>query len=88
MGFVFMRRQLEASAATSAGQYNLNLKSLGRVHLPVSRPSTEQMHIIGELARAMSMIAADERILSTTHSRAERLRQAVSLQRASRGELV
>ncbi len=80
-----LRRQLESMAATSAGQYNLNLRSLARLLVPV--PSEDVLgHLVPDLEGRLS--AASELRLEVTSSlkRAVRLRDAV-LSQAFSGRL-
>jgi type I restriction enzyme, S subunit len=80
------RRHLERSAATSAGQYNLNSRTLGAMPIPVP-PAAEQVEILAQLEGQEA--AADTLYNSTKlHShRANLLRRAL-LEAAFGGRLV
>jgi type I restriction enzyme S subunit len=81
-----MREWLERSAATSAGQYNLNIRTLNRLPIPLA-PHAEQRRIVAEVERRLSGVEALEREVKAALARARRLRQAV-LKQAFEGRLV
>jgi type I restriction enzyme S subunit len=81
-----MREWFERSAATSAGQYNLSVRVLNRLLIPLP-PSSEQHRIIAEVDRRLSVVAALEASVEAALARAGRLRQAV-LKQAFEGRLV
>lgn len=80
------RRVLQASAATSAGQYNLSASTLSRIAIPL--PSlAEQERIVEEVDRQLSILDAMEATVTAGRARAERLRQSI-LREAFAGRLV
>ncbi len=81
-----MREWLERAAATSAGQYNISVRTLNRLPIPLS-PIPEQHRIAAEVERRLSVVAALETAVSANLRRAERLRQSI-LKRAFEGRLV
>ena len=81
-----VRSRIENLAATSAGQYNISLRKLGPLPLPLP-PATEQERIIGEVERRLSVVDELEMQVEVNVKRAERLRQAI-LKRAFEGKLV
>jgi type I restriction enzyme S subunit len=81
-----MREWLERAAATSAGQYNLSIRTLNRLPVPLA-PIVEQRRIVAEVERRLSVVEALEREVEVALARAQRLRQAV-LKRAFEGRLV
>jgi type I restriction enzyme, S subunit len=81
-----IRVQLENMAATSAGQYNVSVRSLNRLAIPLP-PQEEQRRASAEVERRLSIANALQEALAVNSGRAERLRQAV-LRRAFEGELL
>lgn len=80
-----LRRQLESMAATSAGQYNLNLRSLARLLVPV--PSEDLLgHLVPSLEGRLSSVAELKIEISRSLKRAAKLRGAV-LSQAFSGSL-
>ena len=82
----FMRTWLERGAATTAGQYNLSVRTLDRLPVPLA-PLTEQRRIVEEVERRLSVVLALEAAVQANLRRAERLRQSI-LKRAFEGRLV
>jgi type I restriction enzyme, S subunit len=80
------RTEIERAAATSAGQYNLNIAKLDRLPLPVP-PLAEQHRIVAEVERRLSVIDELEATVEANLKRAAGLRQAI-LKRAFEGKLV
>ena len=81
-----MREWIERVAATSAGQYNINIGSLNHLPIPLS-PTAEQHRLVAEVERRLSVVAALEASVVAALARAGRLRQAV-LKQAFEGRLV
>jgi type I restriction enzyme S subunit len=81
-----MREWLERAAATSAGQYNISIGSLSQLPIPLP-PFAEQRHIMAEVERRLSVVAALEAEVEAALARATRLRQSI-LKRAFEGRLV
>ena len=80
------RRRLEASAASSAGQYNLSLRTLEP--MPVAVPPLEEQHrIVSEVERQFSFIDAGDRAVDVGLARSVALRRSV-LQSAFEGRLI
>ncbi len=80
------RSRIEHLAATSAGQYNVNIVKLHSLPLPLP-PLVEQTRIIAEVDRRLSVIDELGATLQANLKRAERLRQTI-LKRAFEGKLV
>jgi type I restriction enzyme S subunit len=80
------RIRIEAVAATTAGQYNLNISKLSRLPVPLP-PLEEQGHAIADIDRRFSVIHELEIQVEANLRRGERLRQAI-LKRAFEGKLV
>ena len=80
------RRHIERVAATSAGQYNVNISKLADVPVPLP-PSSEQEEIVSEVERRLSVLREVEAEVEADLKRAVRLRQSV-LKRAFEGKLV
>lgn len=81
-----VRRTLESEAATSAGQYNVNLTKLARLTLPLP-PAEELVPLLAAIdGTASAREAALDRVRSSL-SRLESLDQSI-LAKAFRGELV
>ncbi len=81
-----LRAEIEARAASTAGQYNLNLVSLRSLPIPLP-PLDEQRRIVARVEEQLSAIEALHAALERAHRRSASLRRAV-LERAFRGELV
>ncbi len=81
-----IREWLENEAATSAGQYNLSVRTLNRLPIPLP-PLAEQQRIVEEVERRLSVVEQHERVIVASLRRAARLRQAI-LKRAFSGRLV
>lgn len=80
------RRELEAAAASSAGQYNLSLRSLSPFPIALP-PREEQARIVAEVERQMSFIEACQRAVDAGLARSAALRRSV-LKTAFEGRLV
>lgn len=80
------RHLLEVAAASSAGQYNLNIKKLSALPIPLP-PLSQQQKILGELSEAANMVRRFEKIASGTKETAAALRMAI-LSEAFAGQLV
>ena len=72
-----VRHTLEAMAATSAGQYNLNLRSLSAVALPIP-PEDDLVPILDRLDRTSSLTDALRDEISASELRARTLRAAIA----------
>ncbi|MBI2710286.1 MAG: hypothetical protein HYX34_11415 [Actinobacteria bacterium] len=80
------RGELESAAASSAGQYNLSLRTL--IPLPVALPPLEeQARIVAEVERHMSFIDACGRAVDAALVRSAALRRSI-LKSAFEGRLV
>jgi type I restriction enzyme, S subunit len=80
------RRRLEAAAASSAGQYNLSLRTLDP--LPIALPPRqEQDRIVAEVEQQFSFIDACERTVDLGLARSAALRRSI-LKSAFEGNLV
>lgn len=79
-------QRLNRTAKATAGQFNLNVSTCRMIDLPLP-PLCQQKKIVSEVERILSVIQANEEVITLNLARAERLRQAV-LARAFRGELV
>ncbi|MBI3697033.1 MAG: restriction endonuclease subunit S [Acidobacteria bacterium] len=80
------RARIEALAATTAGQYNVNLAKLGTLPIPLAA-NAEMERIVGETERRFSVIEELEMQADANLKRAHRLRQSI-LKRAFEGNLV
>ena len=80
------RARIEALAATTAGQYNVNVAKLSRL-LILLPPVSEMRRIATEVDRHLSVIDELEIEIEVNRKRADRLRQAI-LKRAFEGKLV
>ena len=80
------RRSLEGSAASSAGQYNLSLRTLEPMVVALPPPA-EQRRIVAEVDRQLSFIEACERSVAVGLARASAFRRSV-LKAAFEGRLV
>jgi type I restriction enzyme, S subunit len=81
-----LRRQIEASARTTAGIYKINQQTMRDYVIPLP-PLAEQHRIVAEVERRLSVIQAVETAVTTNLLRAATLRQAI-LRRAFEGRLV
>lgn len=80
-----LRRQLEAMATTSAGQYNLNLRSLATLRLPI--PSEHVLpNLLAQLELRLSSVSELRFEIERSLKRAASLREAV-LDQAFSGRL-
>jgi type I restriction enzyme S subunit len=80
------RAAIESKAATTAGQYNLNLAALRSLRTPL--PSIEQQRsIVAEVEHRLTAAVAMEAEIDRALRQSAALRRAI-LARASRGELV
>jgi type I restriction enzyme, S subunit len=80
------RRRLEAAAASSAGQYNLSLRTLDP--LPIALPPRqEQDRIVAEVEQQFSLIEACDRTVGVGLARSGALRRSI-LKSAFEGNLV
>ena len=70
------RARIESIAATSAGQYNVNLATLSKLPVPIP-PAAERSRILAELKRRFSFIEDAASSIDTTLRRADRLRQSI-----------
>lgn len=82
----FLRAWIEQRAATSAGQHNISMGVLSTMPIPLP-PLAEQVRIVAEVERRMSVIESLESVVSANLQRAARLRQSI-LQKAFTGGLV
>lgn len=80
------RHRLETAAASSAGQYNLSLRTLEPLPVVVP-PVREQERIVAEVDRHLSFLDACERAIDTGLARAAALRRSI-LKAAFEGKLV
>lgn len=80
------RALIEARAATTAGQYNLNLRALRSLPIPLP-PVAEQQRIVAQLEQQLSVGDAMHESIMTTRGRSAALRRSI-LERAFAGELV
>jgi type I restriction enzyme S subunit len=81
-----IRRTIESMAATSAGQYNVNLEKLKTITIPI--PPVSEMEVLAELVE--NLLGYSESVSQTATSlgaTASRLDQSI-LAKAFRGELV
>ncbi len=81
-----IRSWMQATAATSAGQYNISVGALNKLLIPL--PSQEEMKIISEeVERCLSVVDKLEATVEENLKQANALRQSI-LKRAFSGELV
>lgn len=80
------RALIEANAATTAGQYNLNLAALRSLPVPLP-PLDEQRRIVAEVERQLSLVDALAAGVDSALRRSAALRRAI-LTRAFAGKLV
>jgi len=81
-----LRGEIEARAATSAGQYNVSLTALRSLPIPLP-PLPEQRRIVRETDRHLSILDNLEQTVTTALERAQQLRHSV-LAGAFGGKLV
>lgn len=81
-----LRRQIQQSARTTAGIYKINQNSVGRYAIPLP-PLAEQVRIVAEVERRLSVLDTLERTVEQNLARCGRLRQSI-LKRAFEGRLV
>lgn len=81
-----LRAEIQARAATSAGQYNLSLATLRRLPIPLP-PLTEQRRIVQEIDRQYSIFDALDRAMVTAFDHERHLRRSI-LAEAFDGSLV
>jgi type I restriction enzyme, S subunit len=80
------RAAIEERAATTAGQYNLNLNALRTLRIPVP-PLDEQQRIVAQLEQQLSLIDAQAIAIEHALKHAATLRRAI-LEQAFTGKLV
>lgn len=80
-----VRAQIEAAAATSAGQYNISIPTLRGISVPV--PPNDLSECMSDLESRLSVAANEERSIEASLRRLDRLRQAI-LKRAFQGHRV
>ena len=80
------RDQIERESRTTAGQYNLNLRILNELELPLP-PLSEQREIVRRVEALFAVADAIEKRVASATARADKLTQAI-LAKAFRGELV
>lgn len=81
-----LRAEIASRAATTAGQYNLNLAGIRSLPIPLP-PLNVQRHIVSEIEAQISRIEAVRAAIERAQHRSTGLRRAI-LERAFRGELV
>lgn len=81
-----VREHVLAGAASSAGQFNVSLRSLTSVPIPMP-PSAEQARVSAELSRILTITEATEVSAAADLARLKGLRSSI-LQAAFRGQLV
>ena len=81
----FLRAWIEQRAATSAGQHNISMSVLSTMPIPLP-PFAEQLRIVAEVERRLSVIEELEAMVTANLQRATRLRQSI-LQKAFSGQL-
>jgi type I restriction enzyme S subunit len=80
------REQIETKAATTAGQYNLNLRSIASLEIPL--PPIEQQHrLTTEIDSQLTVLDSVSRTIEQTLLRAQSLRRSI-LDQAFAGALV
>jgi type I restriction enzyme S subunit len=82
----FFRRQIERRVKTTAGIYKISQPQVQSIAVPLP-PLGEQLRIVSEVERRLSVIDELEMQVEANLKRAERLRQAI-LKRAFEGKLV
>jgi type I restriction enzyme S subunit len=83
--FIRTAKEKLAQFAPATAQKNINLDVLQKVAIPP--PLAEQMRIVAEVERRLSVVEELEAVVSTNLQRATRLRQSI-LQKASSGQLI
>ena len=81
-----VRRWMSENCATSAGQYNISLRSLNKLPLPIP-PLEEQTEIVAATDELMSVSSQTAPALKSQLAATERLRQSI-LHRAFTGNLL
>ncbi len=81
-----LRHRIEAMAASSAGQYNLNTKNLGALPIPVP-PLSQQATLLQEIREAQDSAGRLEEALGIARQRGTALRRSL-LEAAFSGRLV
>ena len=81
-----VRRWVSENCATSAGQYNISLRTLNKLPLPIP-PLEEQTEIVAATDELMSVSSQTAPALKSQLAAAERLRQSI-LHRAFTGNLL
>jgi type I restriction enzyme S subunit len=82
----WVRRWIESHASNSAGQYNVNLRSLAELPIPLPPPA-EATRIIEQADKTLTVLDALEQSVDTILARAGRLRASI-LRAAFDGSLV
>ena len=77
---------MDRTAKATAGQFNIQVTTCRKLALPVP-PLPEQVRIVAELERRLSVVEELEAALNANVERAARLRQSI-LQEAFSGRLV
>ena len=72
----FLRAWVEQRAATSAGQHNISMSVLSTMPVPLP-PLAEQMRIVAEVERRLSVVEEIENIVAAGLRRAKSLRQSI-----------
>lgn len=85
-GSHYVRKWMDANAASSAGQHNISMGKLENLALPLP-PLPEQTYIVSEVERRLSVLDNLEATVTAELKRAEATRQSV-LHRAFTGGLV
>lgn len=85
-GALHLRVRLEAAAKSSAGHQRISLSDLRQFHIPLP-PFTEQLRIVAEAERLLSVAATTNDDATLTIRRLHRLRQSI-LKWAFEGRLV
>lgn len=80
------RAEMQARAATTAGQYNLNLPSLRSLLIPLP-PIDEQRTVMAAVEQRLSVVNAMNGAIDSARRRSTGLRRSI-LERAFRGDLV
>ena len=73
-------------ASSTSGLYTLSVAKVQRISIPLS-PATEQLRIVEEIQRCVSVAGEVKAVIDHNLQRAERLRQSI-LKRAFEGKLV
>ena len=72
----FLREWIEQRAATSAGQHNISMSTLSTMPIPIP-PRAEQIRIVAEVERRLSLVDVIEAVVKANIQRAARLRMSV-----------